>query len=472
MNKRKWEIIYSNYSGAEKKAIELIYQEMENLILRDKGVYTFHTLSCKKAENAEITENAVVIGTYAENKIIQSYIKYDEIPEDGYVVKVMENPDNPDYNIVIITALNPREVFYGAVDFVDDYFAQKAHTRNCLTFYDELFEHKLGDYYNASSPAIKTRNIFTWGHPITDYMGYIDNLARMKFNQLIIWNDYVPLNADDVIKYAHEYGISVIWGFAWGWSRKCNAADLDNLDALTEEVVKKYDEQYAHIGADGIYFQSFTELSEEYIGGKLIADVVTDFVNKTSNRLLEKYPDILIQFGLHATSVKDRLAYIKNTDKRINIIWEDCAYLDTPEEFESTKEFTEKILTLRENSSDGVLLKGNLVLDWNGDHFVHQTGPYIMGKASKKTIEQDKAVITPLWKKFQNGWITDGKYALEMVKHISEIQQNNTSVGIAGQLTNGIWLPTALIAQMLWECDKSYEEILHKVLNRRCICMV
>lgn len=480
MNKRNWKIIYSNYSGAEKKAIELIYKELEALILRDKGVYTFRTLCCENVSCADITGNAIVIGTYSQNKIISSYIKKDEIPNDGYVVKVIDNPENNEYQLVLITALNPREVFYGAVDFVDDYFAKHAHNRICLTFYDEIFEHKLATYCNVSSPVIKTRNIFTWGHPINNYIEYIDNIARMKFNQLIIWNDYLPLNIEEVVKYAHEYGISVILGFAWGWSRKCDEIDFENLDELTDEIVEKYEKEYAHIGADGIYFQSFTELRKEYIGDKLIAEVVSDFVNKTSARLLETAPGICIQFGLHATSVKDRLQYIKNIDKRIDIIWEDCGefpysyipHMDSFEKYQETKTFTEKILTLRPNSNDGVLLKGNLVLDWEGDYFVHQTGPYIMGKSSSRITENDRMVIKPLWKKFQNGWLADGEYAYEMIRHIAKISGKNATVGVAGQLSGGIWLPPALIGQILWECDAPYDKIIKKVLARRCIDMV
>ena len=45
MDKRNWKLIYSNYSGTEKKAVELIYQEMGEQILRDPNVYKYHVLS-------------------------------------------------------------------------------------------------------------------------------------------------------------------------------------------------------------------------------------------------------------------------------------------------------------------------------------------------------------------------------------------------------------------------------------------
>lgn len=479
--KRNWEILYSKYEGIEKKAIELLNKEMSALITRDPNVYTFHTLTVKKATELPEGKNAVVVGVYDENPIIRKFIEKEEIKENGYVVKVMKNPKEPDLNVVIITANESINVFYGVVDFVDDYFSLYAYRRtpdSSLVFCDELFLNPIPDYYNSSVPVIKTRNIFTWGHPINDYREYIDNMARLRFNQLIIWNDFVPLNAKDIVSYAHEYGISLIWGFAWGWSRHCEEIDFENLDGLTNEIVEKYEKEYAHTGADGIYFQSFTELKQEYIGEKLIAQCVTDFVNKTANELLKKHPKLLIQFGLHATSVKEQLEFIKNVDKRVDIIWEDCGEFPhsyspkmiDKKEYEKTEVFTKEIVNLRDDTADGVLYKGCLTLDWVGDYFVHQTGPYIMGTESEKQKERDLEVIKPLWKEFQINWLTNGKYAYDMTNLIKE--KENFSIGIAGQLTGGMWFPPALISQILWECDKPYEEILNKVLNRRSVKMV
>lgn len=479
--KRNLEILYSNYKGVQKKAIELLYKEISRLTTRDSGVYTFHTLSVNSSDSLDDDKNNIIIGVYAENKLIPKYINKQEIPDNGYVVKVMKNPKNADKNIVVITANDDVNVFYGAVDFVDDYLSNYAYRRvagSALVYYDETFEHPLADYYNASAPVIKTRNIFTWGHPINDYREYIDNMARLKYNQLIIWNDYVPLNSADIVSYAHEYGISLIWGFSWGWSRNCNEVDFENLDSLTDEIIKKYEVEYKDTGADGIYFQSFTELHKEKIEDKLIAEYVVDFVNKTADKLLKKYPELLIQFGLHAMSVKERLNFIKNVDKRINIIWEDCGefpYSYSPKmidenEYVKTENFTEEIMNLRDDVCDGVLYKGCLTLDWVGDYFAHQSGYYIMGEESEIQKERDLSVIAPLWKEFQINWLTNGEYAYKMTNIIKE--KSGASIGVAGQLTGGMWFPPALISQILWECDKPYKEILNKVLNRRSIKMV
>ena len=479
MQKRNWKIVYSSYFGLQKKAIELIYKEMGACILRDKGRYTIHVLACEKADTVVIDKNAVVIGLYSENKIIQKYINADEIKTDGYVVKVMANPENDDLKLVLITANDPAALFYGAVDFVDDYFGIAAPKHGSVTLVDEIFDNKLPNYYISAAPAIKTRSIFTWGHPINDYRNYIENMARLKLNQLIIWNDFVPLNADEIVDYAHEYGIKVIWGFAWGWSRKCQEFDLDKTDELADSIFKTYCENYKDLAGDGIYFQSFTEVYADKIGDKLIAEAVVDLVNNVACKILEENPGLSIQFGLHAMSVKEKMEYIAKTDKRVEIMWEDCGtfpYHYDPEikdmeEYRNTLEFTDKMLSLRNNGKVSMLFKGFMTLDWEGDRFVHQTGPFILGDAKDSLVEHDKQMLTPIWRHYQAGWLTSGKYAYDVARRIYN-NRSDVTIGMAGQFAGGIWLPEALCAQILFECHKPYEEILAKVLKRRSVDIV
>lgn len=479
MDKRNWKIIYSSYSGLEKKAIELVSREMGTFILRDTGRYTYHVLACEKAEAAALDKNAVVIGTYDENKIIKNYIKRDEIPENGYVVKVMDNPENTGLKIVLITALHPTEVFYGATDFVDDYFVFAAPKFNALRISSYLFEHKLPDYYNASAPQTKRRAAWTWAHPINNYREYIENMARLRLNTLVLWNDYAPLNAKDVVSYAHEYGIKVIWGYAWGWDVDCNAINLDTLDKLSDSILEKYEKEYADTGADGIYFQSFTEVHNERIGGKLIADAVVDFVNKTSAKFYAKYPDLLIQFGLHAWPVENHLDFIEKVDSRLEIVWEDCGafpfnyepkQLDNEKTLEETMDFADRIINLRNKGKVGLLYKGCLVMDWTA--FVHQSGPYILGSSSAEQAEHDRRVVTPIWRYFQSEWFRNGKDAYDMTRHILKSCSENTLFGVVGNFAGGLWFPEALCAQILWECDKPYDDILYKVSKRRSLSRI
>ena len=481
MNKRLWKIIYTDFSGAERRAAELINRELGALVLREKGVYRIKVLPVEKI-GAAVDRNAVVIGVYGENSLIGKYITEAEIPENGYVVKVFDNPENPELKLALITARDKVNLFYGAVDFVDDYFTKAAPVNvNGLRMADEIFDREnIPDYYSASAPAIKTRAIFTWGHPINDYRGYIDNMARMRLNQLIIWNDFVPLNAEDIVEYAHSYGIQVIWGYAWGWTEDCKSIrlDADYMDKLSDAALAQYERDYSNVPGDGIYFQSFTELHNDYLGGYLVAEAVAEFVNRTAEKILNKYPDLYIQFGLHAMSVENHIEFIAKVDKRVVIMWEDCGtfpYDYEPEiesgaAFEKAVDFTDKIIKLRSEGATSVLFKGNMVLDW--ERFDHQSGPFIMGEASERIIAHDIEMLKPIWRHFQSKWCTQGKYAFDMARHICEKTNGDMAIGIAGQFAGGLWFSEALCAQILWECDKEYDEIFDKVSKRRCVDFV
>lgn len=123
--------------------------------------------------------------------------------------------------------------------------------------------------------SIKQYGIWSWGHVIYDYRGFLDNMKRLGMNSVIIWNDIVPLNSEDVLDYAHSLGIKVIWGFAWGWVDKCGenvkSIDAEALQKLSDDIADTFAGDYQRISPDGIYFQSFTELGSDSINGVSVA---------------------------------------------------------------------------------------------------------------------------------------------------------------------------------------------------------
>lgn len=481
MEKRSWEILYTSYRGAEKKAIELIAGEMGARLSRDAYDYIYHVLPLRRAEEGLSERNAVIVGTYGENPLVRRYVREEEIPKNGYLVKVFDDPERTERKLCVVTAHAPREVYYGATDFVDDYFTQATPRRGQLYFYRELFESPLPDYCHASSPKTETRSIFTWAHPISDYRAYIDNAARLRLNELILWNDYAPVNAREVVDYAHEYGIRVFWGYAWGWTRKCDRAKLnmDALDVLTRQIVDKYEREYADANADGIYFQSFTELQEAYIDGHLVAEIVTDFVNGTASELLAAHPTLCLQFGLHATSVKENLSHLAKTDPRVKILWEDCGAfpyhynteLVDEESFATALRFTDAVATQRREGACGALYKGQLTMDWSGEHFVHQAGPYLLGVGNAETCERDREVTRPLWRHFQNGWLKNGVYAYRMTQYVQKTYPD-FSLGLVGNVAGHVPYSAALCAALLWDSTEPYDQIVRQVQRRRFVEML
>lgn len=483
-NKRSWKIIYSRYEGLEKKALDLVSEELGSYINRDSGVYSLHVLPCERVEEAVIDCNAVILGVYAENSLLQRYLREEEIPDGGYVVKVMPDPEAKERRLALIAAGAPTEVFYGAVDFVDDYFQKAIPEDGCLRTVHNMMDDRYGtlpSYYHASAPKVKRRCVFTWGHPINDFRNYIENMARLRLNQLVVWNDFVPINAREVIDYAHEYGIQLVFGYSWGWSPgSCGEFCVADLEKLKESVLERFESEYAPLGVDGIYFQSFTENTGAYIEGRLVADMVTEFVNEVSGRLLERHPDLGIIFGLHAKSVKDHLAYIAKVDPRVEIMWEDCGEFPfsyrprtpDPKWFAETEDFVRDIIHLRgEKAAVSMLFRGFTTLAWS--QFVKQKGHYVLGRSSKRTVEHDRALMLPMWRHLQTEWYAGGGRAVyDMTRTVLAEGRGDVALGMAGQFAGGLWLNEAMCAEIFWDPTPPYEEIMERVSKRRSVEIV
>ena len=67
MYRKDWKIIYSSAEGVEARALEFLYGEMGDYMLRNREDYALHTLPCLKADattpdtNAPPEENAQMI---------------------------------------------------------------------------------------------------------------------------------------------------------------------------------------------------------------------------------------------------------------------------------------------------------------------------------------------------------------------------------------------------------------------------
>ena len=265
--------------------------------------------------------------------------------------------------------------------------------------------------------------------------------------------------------------------YAWGWDTDCSIQLRNHLLSQSHDILNKFKEEYAKLNVDGIYFQSATEMQVDEVDGVCVADVVTEFVNVTAELFFNEFPKLELQFGLHATSVKNRLEFIKRVDSRIYIIWEDCGafpfsyYPSQIETFEETKEFTKRISTLRGNNDKfGVVTKGFTKLDWS--EFLHMEGPIFIGKGSDSWKENRIVRKSKIWKYLQAYWLVNSDKALEMVKTMADIKQGNlyvTALVEDGMFEENIMYPVALFSEMLWDCNTDIKELMSKVALREYI---
>lgn len=448
-------IVYGCADGIFKTAVK----KLSEIILD----YTLAHPACIPECAYETKENTryFFIGTRENSHVLRKRPHAPLALSESYRIDV-EN-DN-----VYIEGFDAAGALYGAIDFYGKYLVYAESTHASAPYLKNPFEGALADACFTGSPAVKQRGLWTWGHVIYDYRGCIDHMVQLKMNTLILWNDFAPLNAREILAYSHENNIRVFWGFPWGWDTDCAKIDIHNLHAYTENILSHYEQNYAPLGGDGIYFQTATELGTETLGGRVIAEAVTEFVNHTAGELYKKYPALEIQFGLHATSVKTKLSCIKNVDPRIRIVWENCGdfpfdYLpEKVDQFEETCAFVENILTLRKDKEKfGVVLKGLTKLDWTT--FEHQKGPYVLGEASDALKENRVLRKQPIWRLLQAYWLKNGDKALEMMRLIQAGTNGNAVVTALiedGMFEKNIRFPAALMGMMMWERDMDFRDML------------
>ena len=465
------------------KRIALVYGSKENKI-QHKALeilgeflleYTEEYPMCFSADQTFDEDKFICIylGTKENNCYIRENSNVQLTKRESYHIWVHNGT-------VMIEGADDNGVLYGCVDFYNRYLVKREFNQSLHYSVNNPFAAPLADFELTSAPAVSARGVWTWGHVIYNFKQYIDNMVKLKMNTLIMWNDFAPVNARQIVEYAHDCGIRVFFGFAWCWDTDCRRFSMETILDNAEDVVRVYETQYADVGADGIYFQSFTELNQDAIDGVLIADAVTRFVNYTSSKLFGKYPDLELQFGLHANSVRNKLEYIAATDPRIRIVWENCGtfpfvdYEYNPESYKNTQDFVRKIAALRsDNDKFGVVTKGFTGLDWHA--FVHADSPVLIGQGSKRFIANRVTRKSKIWNMVQAFWISHAAQAQEMVQTLAEAKQGDLilcAVLEDGVFEENIMYPVALYAQMLWNWDEELGQMMNDVALRNYVDFV
>lgn len=449
---KKWMLVYDTYCRAVQKMYAVV------------SPYLDYNLICSTEEDSNFN-------------IIKLSVQPDT---EGLTVNVSEN-DGENQRIEI-TGQDEIYLLYGVVDFKNIYlpYAEDAGQHNPVYYFHPLFSQPFKPYKYTAKAMIKERGIWLWGYTVYDYRRFIDNMTELKLNTLIIWNDYLPLNISDVISYAHINGIKIYLGYSWGWDdQQCDKLEElvaePSISRISEDIIREYELKYANLNCDGIYFQSFTEHTIDTVNGVVIAEAVVDLVNRTAARLLEKHPDIKLLFGLHAGSVINRLDVIKTVNPKVSVIWEDAGafpYNYSParvEDFDQTLVLNNQLQNLRDSGGFGAVLKGNICLDWS--RFEHLRGNYIMGVAEKEYINQRTERQKKILRYTQAYWIKNAEYALRLIQELRE-DAIITCLVEDGMFENLINYPIALCAQMLWDSNRSVDDILCQTALMPCVDFV
>ena len=456
----KMAILYSAYeTPLQKKAVALLTQFLME--------FSYEMPVCLPYGSDTQDFRTVRVGTVDRDPDLAVLLDGKNVHPEGYVIRVKDGHS-------LILGGSDLGAVYGCIDYYNHYLIKEFYPHDPDAFFFPFKGWHWNDFEKRSQPAIRDRGVWTWSHVIYDWRGFIDHMVLMKMNTLILWSDFAPVNLKDVVDYAHDNGVRVYFGFAWMWETQCAEADVLNADKYIPGILEKYEKEYLPLGGDGIYFQSFTELETEEIGGVLIADAVTQFVNKACGAFFEKYPDLTIQFGLHATSVKNKLDYIAKVDKRVHILWENCGafpfeYIPSAiDGYDETLEFTKRLSVLRgADDRFGAVTKGLTKLDWS--EFEHIRGPVAMGEGTahfhRNRIERKR----PIWRYLLAYWLVNGDKARDMLQALCAVKGSEMTVTALiedGMLEKKIMYPAALYGEMLWDPHQDLKNMMADVAQR------
>ena len=456
---RDWKVVYGSNQGPEGRALQIL-SEAAAPIMRDHGTTTSYVLAMEKAGGMRVDKKHVIlIGRPDNNPALAAELGDTVVPRGGYVVKTRTVGGT---NVVAIAGDTPRAVLWGAFEFADivkpDLTDASVQWHN-MAYEDVFFKlDKLPDFTYATAPEAPVRSLFTWGHVIDDYRLSFREFARSRLNRVILWNEFPPVNAAEVVREAHDWGLDVYWGFAWGWTTDCRDTDLSKTAEIGAAIVREWEDVWSGLPGDGIYFQTFTELGAESIGGRLVAECAVELVNGTARKIRAKRPGLPIVFGLHASSVKKRIEVIEKTDKDVDILWED---------WERATDAEAEALAMRILESDrhvGLVWKA-LLQDWTC--WAHQPGPYMLGCAGARLLDRDRKLVDGYKAVFNDLWLnTMGPKVGGFLRKVRSGKHPPWECNTVAEYNPPLAFATLAQAELFWNAKNEWKESVRRILRR------
>ena len=469
----RWKICCGfNLSPVEQKAVNEIYGFMQQYL-----PYVFTVCETE----ADITENdhIVYIGTLESNpalvKLANAGAFEVETRKEGYSIKVMPSANRAEHTDIISQGADASGVLYGVYELEHAYFD------NLLKYEGYHFDKRVKplidpctNFEEKSAPSLVNRGLWTWGHKIYDYKGYLDNMARCRMNMLIMWNDSVPLNAKDIIDYAHSCGIKIVWGYtcAWGGEIKVDPNDPASAEYWGKRVLEVYEREYLPLGGDGVYFQAFTEHTHLEMDGVPTATLITNWINHMEKVLHDAYPDLYVQFGIHASSIRENSKLMGHLTSGVTPVWEDCGglpyhYDPRRGDMDYAAQFTKDIVELAKPKGNfGVVLKGFHVLNWK--EFEHFKGRVLVGVADKIHMRRRLEETQFYWKFQEPYWINhlDRLQAFcQTVAAANFVDSTATALVEDGLFDLEIAPAVGLFAELLWDANADLNKVREKIYH-------
>ncbi len=465
----RWIVVYGTSEGVSGFALKECV-----MMLQCVNQYVVEVKKASDLEKKDCTNHLFIIGTVEDNHLLKELDCCEFDSPESYRIECRNSLWNPERRMICVCGATPAGCLYGVEHFNAEYLG----TKYLGDMPDEFRcdPENIPDTLIEETPVIRDRGIWTWGYPIYDYQGFIDNMARLRMNTLIVWNDYAPVNFSDVIAYAGQRAVKVIPGFHWGWGMKLDLSSPEVVAEIKKHVCDTYEREYAGLEHAGIYFQTLTETTETNLDAVSRTKLVCDLVNEIGEELLKRYPDLKIYFGLHAVSVLDDYKFLEHLDSRISIIWEDAGTIPycidaVPElsqasrgwklpidTIDKTIEYSQKISRLRNCKEFKIVAKGFPNIRW--EEFENHK-PYVIGAQTPDAVRRKLNDRMSLWNHSNSLWLKNYPEALRFFTEVLSVGSAETMVTALIEdcmFEAGIQDGAALLAAIMWNpCrDKDY----------------
>ena len=477
----RWRIRYGGFDGLERRAVIELQRG-----LQDSVPYVVEVLRHDEPADPAGPAHEIWIGTAASNPGIAARVAEGRltIPAEPESMAVRVYPPAPASGEAPATreaavagadapgVLNAAMTFCSRVLGVNVYGEKMADRQGNLA--------RLCEWDVREAPAVADRGIWTWGYVIYDYRRFIDNMVRLKLNYLTIWNDRPPLNVLDLLDYAHGSGVRVALGFSWGWGTE-HLGELRlgreaDRHAIRERTLADYDRHYRGLPIDGIYFQTLTEHNVQAADGTTTAAAACELVNDIAGELLRREPALDVQFGLHATSIREHYTDLSALDPRVTITWEDAGTIPyayepwsdprAPRLFEETLDYSRRLAVFRPATTFAIVPKGFIHLRWQDEFENH--GAFILGERSRRALRQRLLARRAQLEKVNRLWHQYFPLAARFYREMLACRPARMRVtGLVedGAFEERIQPGVALFAEMLWNPHRTDNELLEAALN-------
>ena len=471
----RWSLVYGSRTNVSGFALEELQRALQSYL-----PYILPVYAAQETAWAALQDHVILLGIPEDNPLMERCLSEFGLPitsqPEGCQVKVQPAPWNPERRLVLLVASTPEGILNAVELFNNRILCENALADKIEPARLHQALDSLGDCSLKEAPAVPERGLWSWGYVIYDYQRFLDNMARLRLNRLTVWNDVPPVNSREVIAYAHRGGVRLSLGFPWGWGMDYDLADPADRHKIQDQVIEHYVRHIQPQQPDGIYFQTLTEHHQLEIGGRSVAALTCELVNRTAEALYALTPDLDIRFGLHATSIRQNYREFLNLDPRITIVWEDAgalpfSYLPTLEldgvSFDQTLEYACELASFRPGTIFAMIAKGWTTLDWQYE-FEHH-GPYLLGLRSHHYTHQRLEMIRPRWDRVNALWLQHFRQAQSFYQALLQASTGRLSVlGLVedGLFEEAIQPSVALYAETLWDPYSTPDQLLQRSFNR------